>query len=142
MPSTLGTVTPNVFLLEVNSSNPHFEFTVKAATSIKKGQPVELFTDGTIQPVTTATYQTTCIGIALQDRVAGDLCTVALFGHSIINAEAKTAMTPGPVFYDSFNGTSLKLVYDDTSVTAANQAGWSIDTASAVGASIRVIQRH
>ncbi len=142
MPSTLGTPTVSTFLLEVNSHNVHLEFVVKTGVTIKKGMPVELHTNGEVQIVTPSTYETTCIGIALQDRAAGEKVTVATFGHCVIAGEAKTAMNAGPVLYDTYNGTTAKLSYDDTSVTAANQAGWSLDAATTALDEIRVLVRH
>ncbi len=140
--STFGDPTKSTFKKEVDSHGIHHAFTVQAGQSVKKGQPVELHTNGTVRPVTSATFQTTCIGIALMDRAAGEEVTVATFGHSIIRAKAKTALNAGPVFYDSYDGTLNLLVYDDTSVTAANIAGWSLESAAAADEEILVLQRH
>lgn len=139
--NTLGSSTKSVFHKEIPGDEIHHEFEVAAGQTIKQGMPVELAADGKVQPVTAATYQTTCIGIALQDRNAGELVTVGTYGHCIVNAEAKTPLSAGPVKWDQYNSVTGNLSYDDTSVTAANLAGWALNAAAAAGDEILVLTK-
>jgi hypothetical protein len=142
MPATLGSVTKSVFVNEIESHKLHLEFVVEAGQSVKAGMPVELTATGTVKPVTSATAATTGIGICLQDRAAGEKVTVGVRGYAVENGEAKTALTPGPVFWDSYNATTSLNVWDDTSVTAANIAGWCLDVAATAADPIRVLVKN
>jgi len=105
----------------------------------KKGMPMIFKTDGTVEPAGQDPNPFTVIGMSVHDHNAGELITVMCKGHAIIWAESQTdALVPGPVLYDSWNYTSGFGEYDDASVTAANIAGWAIDTADD-GDLIRVI---
>ena len=139
MPETAGTPTKSTFLNEVDGNELHLEFEVAASTTVYPGQPVAMNSTGKVVPVTAASHDLNCIGIAMQQRTAGQLVTVATRGVCLIQAEAKTDMSPGPVLYDAYNATSGLLSFDDTSVTVANQAGWSLDTAAAAEDEIRVL---
>lgn len=138
MPSTVGSTTKTIFLHQ-QSHKLSIEFTVKAGTSVKAGMPVELHTDGTVAPVTTATAATTGIGIALTDRAAGEKVTVLTRGFVTVQAWAKTPMNAGPVIWDSYDGTNLVNLYDDTAVTATNIAGWALNAAASANDPITVL---
>jgi len=103
------------------------------------GVPVELTADGKVQPLTVATASTTKIGTALHLAGAGEMVTVAMDGAAIIFAEADAALNAGPVKWESFNTETERNRYNDTSITATNQTGWSIDVAEAEGDEIRVV---
>ena len=118
--------------------------TIAVATvnkKVKKGMPVEINAlSGKIQPVTVATHDLTCVGIAVHDAVEGELCTVALRGYTIIYARSASAMTFGaPVKFDSYDSVNSYNKVEDGSVTVANQMGWAIDEATAADETIRVI---
>lgn len=138
MPSTLGSVSKTTFMNQ-ESHKLCLEFTVQAGQSVKAGQVVELHTDGTVRPVTTATGATTGIGVALSDRAAGEKVTICTRGYMVVVAAAKTPMNAGPVIYDSYDGTNLVNLYDDTSVTAANIVGWSLNAATNANDEILVL---
>ena len=136
MPSTLGIPTTSPFLNEAEGDKIHLEFTVK--TAVKAGMPVELFTNGTVQPVTPGTASLTGIGVALQDRAADELVTVACRGFAVVNGEAKAASNAGPAVWDSFNATTGLNVYDDGGA-AATLVGWVLDAATDSGDLVRVL---
>jgi hypothetical protein len=140
MPSTLGSVTKSVFLNEIEAHKLHLEFEV-GATAVKAGQPVELDSAGKVVPGAGGTASTTHIGIAIHDRATGELVTVGCHGKCVVNGEAKTAMTPGPVLYDSYDSTDARIVVDDTSVTESNIVGWCLDVAAAPGDAVRVLMK-
>ena len=141
MPATLGSTTKNIFLNQ-ESHKLSLEFTVKAGSAVKAGMVVELHTDGTVQPVTTATAATTGIGVALTNRDAGEKVTVVTRGYMVVEAWAKTAMDAGPVIWDSYDGTNEVNLYDDTSVTAANISGWALNAATSANDAILVLIKN
>lgn len=116
--------------------------TVAVAAVNKKiypGMPVELnATSGKIQPATAATASTTHIGIALHTAVEGQLCTVAMHAKCIIYARSADALAYGPVAYSSYDAVNLYNKVTDTSVTATNIIGWTLDTTTGADETVRV----
>lgn len=110
-------------------------------SNIYKGMPVEInTTSGKIQPVTASAAQTNQIGIALHDAVEGETCTVVLKGTTMVYGEFSiTSGLPGPVKWVAHNTTSGYSKYSSTSVTAANQSGWALDSGTSIGDVTRVI---
>jgi hypothetical protein len=107
---------------------------------IFKGMPVELNSDGNVQPLTVSTASTTYLGVALENAVAGQYVTVVCKGSAIVFGEANTTTTvPGPVAGVGFNNTTLYYQYTSSSVTATNKVGQSLDASVNIGDVIRVI---
>ena len=105
---------------------------------VRKGQPVELDSyTGKIRPATASTLQTTCIGTALHDSEVGEMCTVTMKAANEVYAVCATAVTPGPVCYDSYDERAKTLKCNQTSVTAAKLWGWALQ-GGAIGDTIVV----
>ena len=138
MPNNLGTEGKSVFLKEIENHKLHQEFEVNVGQSIKRGQPVVLAGSAElVNPAGTAEANINIIGYAVHNGEAGELVTVGMRAYAIIWAEAKSAMVPGPVKYDSYNGTTEKNVSEDGAV-AADHTGWVLDDAAAPGDEVRV----
>lgn len=139
--TAFGDETKSIFLNDIESHKLHLAFVVAAATTIKKGFPVKLNATGQIvNAIGDGTDAHLIIGYSIQDAIAGDYCTVGVRGYAVVYARAKTALTPGPVFYAGPDVVETEYsMYDDTSVTAANMNGWSLDVAAALHDEIRVL---
>jgi len=98
--------------------------------TIYKGQPVQLQSDGTIEPVVNGDYAYKNIGIAMHDGTGGELVTVMMKGFAIVFMESATdSLVAGPVTVHSggYNTTSGYMQVDDASVDQENQLGWALD---------------
>jgi hypothetical protein len=139
--TAFGEQTKTIFLNDIESHKLHLAFTVAAASTIFKGQPVKLNAVGAIiAAIGDGTDAHAIIGYSIQDAVAGDICTVGVRGYAVIYARAETALVPGPVFYSGQDSVEGEYgIYDDTAVTAANMNGWSLDVANALHDEIRVL---
>jgi hypothetical protein len=134
-----GQETKSIFLNDIESHKLHIAFV--AAATIKKGQPVKLDATGKlVAPIGDGTDAHAIIGYSIQNGVAGDYVTIGVRGYAVVWARAKTAITPGPVFYAGMDSVETEYTaYEDTLVTAANMSGWSLDVAAAIHDEIRVL---
>ena len=105
--------------------------TATDTNTVYKGQPIQLQSDGTIEPVINGNYAYKMLGVAIHDGVGGELVTVMMKPFAIVVMECATdSLSAGPVVIHS-NGYNTDTGYvevDDASVTAANQVGWALDT--------------
>lgn len=107
---------------------------------IYPGMPVELSATGKVQPLTPGTsVSANCIGHAINAGGSGEMITVAMRGDMVIIGESSGAIVPGAVNYNSYNATTGRNIYDQTSVTEPKMAGWNLDIATAAGDEIRVV---
>lgn len=139
MLSNLGEKTKSAFLKEVENHKLHQEFEVAASNTVFKGQPVKLDATGKIVPAAAAEAEHNIIGVAIMDGAEGELVTVGMRGYAIIWAESVAALTPGPIKYTGYNGTTEYNQVDSGTVTQANAMGWALDVASAAAELVRVV---
>lgn len=136
-----GEVTKSIFLNDISAHVLHLAFVVATGVTIKKGMPVKLNATGQVTTVVgdgTDAHQ--IIGYSIMDGVAGDYVTVGTKGIGVVWAKAKTALTPGAVFYAGLDSVETEYsAYDDTAVTAALMNGWALDVAAAEHDPIRVL---
>lgn len=107
---------------------------------IKTGMPVEIdSTDGEVKPVTAASHDLNCIGMALKDADAGEMVAIQARGTAIIFVQANGAIVAGaPVKYSGYDtATGYNKASSDT-VAVASQWGWAIE-AAADGATLRIL---
>jgi hypothetical protein len=136
MPETLGTETKTTFLNEVESHKLHLEFEVRAKiqsvdVAIKKGMPVKLHTDGTVQPMGNSDDAQLCIGVSLHDGVSGDNVTIGMKAYCVIKASANEgSFVAGPVKYYDYDATNERNRFSMTSITHANCTGWALTSAT------------
>jgi hypothetical protein len=129
-----------------NGNEIHQEFVVAEGEDLALGQPVELNTNGTVEPLGAASVvETACIGMSLHKAAAGVIATVMVRGRAIIYARAAADVDAGPV---KFSGTVVDAdVLPQGQVNtfenlgggeAALHVGWSLDSADE-GGTIRVL---
>lgn len=136
MPTQISSTTPDV-LFKSESHKLHDAYTVKASTTVKKGQLVKLNgADGTIEPAAAGEANLNIIGFSLHNAEAGSVATIMSKGYAVLNAVADGTVPAGPVKAGAF-GTDYPIVSADT-VTAANQIGWALDSV-ADGENCRVL---
>ncbi len=145
-PTALGDITKSVFMHEVEAHKLHIEFTVRAQVTpgvdivIKKGMPVKLHTDGTVQPVATGDPTFHCIGISEHDGVSGGNVTIAMKGFCSVTALAKEAsFTAGPVKYYDYDLTKERARYSNSSVTYANCNGWCLNSGTSADDEVIIV---
>lgn len=127
--NTLGSVTESLFIKGPKAHTLHHEFEVKASTTVYEGQPVKLYTDGTIEPLADGDAPTLMVGIAIHEGTDGELVTVATRGMAIVKMEIKAdSHVAGPVSYDAYNSTTGLVEVDDASVDHTNHIGWGLGT--------------
>ena len=128
MPETFGDPTTNRIWEKSQAHKITYEFTVKTGSTVKKGQPVKLHTDGTITPLVAGDSQSLIIGTALHDAVAGARSTVVLRANAIVVAIADGDTLAAPVTYTGQDSTTNKPKYSDAGVTADTTHGWSLES--------------
>lgn len=136
-----GDATKSIFLNDIESHKLHLSFDVAAGQTIKKGSPVKLNATGqVVNMIGDGTDNHLRIGYSIQNGIAGDRLTVGVRGFAVVWARAKTALTPGPVFFAGPDVNEPDFgMYDDTSVSATNMNGFSLDVAAALHDPIRVL---
>jgi len=102
-----GDRTPSVIVFKSESHKLAHSFPVKSGETVKKGQPVVLNTDGTIQGFKNGDALNKIIGYAINDSATPAYqaskqygaveVTVSVSGQAIINAVAGVELTAGPV---------------------------------------------
>jgi hypothetical protein len=144
MPNTLGTVTKSVFEHLPEAHKLHLEFTVAAGQTVRRGDPVVLATNGTVQPAASAAPAFSVIGVPLQDGAAGKFVTVAMKGYAVVNAEAAAvSLNAGAVQLGAWNGTTLQREYAavagaDDQVRDTVAVGHNLTQVAADGDAIKV----
>jgi hypothetical protein len=103
----LGDKTPSAVIFKSESHKLAHSFPVKEGKTIKKGQPIVLNTDGTVQAFEATDSLAKIIGYAITDSTTPAYAaskqygavevTVAVKGHAILNAVAGGALSAGPV---------------------------------------------
>lgn len=141
MPTTFGDATPDFIFNKLTSHQITEEFTVKAANTIYKGQPVKMDPAGTIVPFVAADEDHLRIGESIHNGAAGERVTVLLKGHTIIAAQADGDTVCGPVKYTAYDTTTHRPKYSDSGVTGVLTQGWAIDSVLD-GEVMRVITRQ
>lgn len=119
MPATLGTVTTSVFEHTPEAHKLHMEFTVTAALTVRKGDPVVFATNGRVQAAATAEPAWKIVGVAIMDGIAGEFVTIAMKAYCVVNAEAAAAsLNAGPVKLGAWNATTVRREYAAAVITA------------------------
>lgn len=141
----LGEQTKTIFLKGIENHKLHHEFEVGAAKTIKKGQPVKLMSNGTVEPAGVGEANNNIIGWSIHNGDEGELVTIGMRAMAIVWASPKLATVAGPVAYDGMNVTdktlnSFKtLAPIDVDVYAANDlCGWLLDQTTDVDQVARV----
>jgi hypothetical protein len=98
-------------IFQHESHKLHIEFAVAAGQTVKRGQPVKLAANGTVQPWAKADLNVACIGYCYNDAPAGEMVTVVMRSYMVIlgiNATAG-ALNAGPVTYQGYNEANADL---------------------------------
>jgi len=130
MPYLFGADTKTI-ILKSESHKLYEEFEVETGQEVKRGQPVVIAGDGTVQPAGISSTTQEIIGYSIHDGLACELVTVSLKAYTILFVQVETAsLVAGPVrlgttsVYDAATGY---VEIDDASVGATNQIGWAIE---------------
>lgn len=142
-----GDKTKSLFLNEAESHKLHVAFEVKAAETIRRGQPVVLHTDGTIKPYVAGTSRDLIIGYSIHNGAAGDEITIACKGFAVVFAMSNAAIVPGPVTWSAMDAAGVAGFYSKYANTVVDaegglhafMCGWAIDAADSADDLIRVI---
>lgn len=130
MPYLFGTDTSTI-VLKSESHKLFQEFEVETGQSVKKGQPVVIAGDETVQAAGIASTTQEIIGFSMHDGDAGELVTVMMKAFAILFVEVETAaLVAGPVRLGTtsvYNATTGYVLIDDATVGATNQVGWAIE---------------
>jgi len=134
-----GEKTKSVFLKGVESNKIHQEFEVKAGSSVIKGQPLVLNTDGTVLPAAAGAKSFTVIGYALHTRATGELVTVAMKAYAIVWGQSLGALNAGPVKVGAAPTDTTYGGYVATADAAgADVVGFALDAAAAADELVRI----
>ena len=121
-------------VLKTESHKLHHEFTVKAGSSIKKGQPVKLHTDGTIEPLGVGVEEHISLGYALFSAEENEYVTIVMRGYAILFVQAFDAFDAGPVKYKDFGtGTIDSLPNYIGATDSSDSQGWALEAAASEG---------
>lgn len=94
------------------------------------GMPVQLTTDGKLEPITSSSIKQANMGISMHEAVGGELATVMMKAIAIVFMECATdALVAGPVALhaNGRNSTTGYMEVDDASVNHTNMLGWALD---------------
>lgn len=143
MPITqLGSNSKTIFLKGPESHKLHHQFEVATGQSVKKGQPVILNTDGTVQVAAANQVAKNVIGVTIHDGGAGDLVTVAMKAYTIVWGTSAAALNAGPVKYVGVNGTDgdyMNYAAADAAADAySDVVGWALDQSAAADELVRI----
>lgn len=129
-----------IFLKGIENHKLHQEFEVATGQTVKKGQPVILNADGTVQAAAANAAAYTIIGYSIHNGGPGELITVGMKAFTIVYASNSAAIDAGPVAYNGLNADVESGLYNDftNSTTAGNIIGWALDKATAADDIIRV----
>lgn len=137
--TSFGEKTKTVYLNGIEAHKLHLEFNVGTGSTVKKGQPVVLNSDGTVRPIagTAGADAAAIIGYSVHDGAAGELITVGMRAFAVVYAEAGAALNAGMVMAIATAPTDPMYVrYTQGAATTMN--GWALDDAAAAGELIRV----
>ncbi len=135
MPSTLGTVTRNVFEYD-QAHKLHLEFVAGAA--IQAGELVKLEAAGTIIPAGVQQEAYIIIGIAKHTVADTELCTVAMRGYIVVWATSDAALVAGPVETIAYNTTNDRPSYIAATL-AGDAVGFNLDNVGAADLDVKVV---
>lgn len=139
MPYSLGNPTVNKGFLKSESHKLHQAFTVAAATTIYKAQPVKLNATGEVVPAAADEAKEVVIGFAVFGAEATEEVTVVMKSASIAYYTAADAFDPTNLI--TYSGFDVPTEYNQVKTalaTAANSLGWALDVAAAPGDVVRV----
>jgi hypothetical protein len=150
MPYTFGNVSKSTFLNGPESHKLHLEF--DATANINVGQPCKMHADGgKVSPCVDGDAEQVMVGISIHPGKSayGDKVVLATRGYAVIYAQSAAAVTPGPVAYKGYDGTTkYNIVATLAAVTTPAEAaalpaslhfGWALDKATAASQIIRVL---
>lgn len=137
----LGNQTKTIFLKGIENHKLHQEFEVADGSTIKKGQPVKLNTDGQVVPAAVDELNQNIIGWSIHDGQEKEFVTVGMRAMGIVWASPKGAVDAGPVAYDGMNTTdplynAFKALGDQAN--GITLAGWQLDKSTAADEMVRV----
>lgn len=135
-----GDKTHTIFLKGIENHKLHQEFTVATGQTVKKGQPVVLNANGTVQAAAANADAYTIIGYSIHNGAAGELITVGMKAFTIIWASNAAPLNAGPVAYNDMNPDVEDGLFNDftNSTTAGKVVGWCLDQATTADDMVRV----
>jgi len=150
MPYTFGIESKSTFLNGPESHKLHLEF--EATANINVGQPCKMHADGgKVSPCVADDPEQLMVGVSIHPGKSayGDKVVLATRGFTVIMAQSAAAVTPGPVQYKGFDGTTkYNIVGTLAAVATPAEAaalpsslhfGWALDKATGAGQIIRVL---
>lgn len=136
------------YILYDESHKLSLTFTV-ATAAVVKGHPVKLNAAGTVSPWVNTDTTAALVGITLNPAAIGEETTIRARGFIVVFALSGSAHPAGPITINSYNAAKVGpdgqtgwLICDDmadAATTAAQQAGWALDQATAADQLIRVL---
>lgn len=137
MPYSVGTKTVNKSFLTSESYKLHIAFI--AAAAVEAGQAVKLDATGKIIPCVTLEDKSVVIGYSMFKTAIGDTATIIMKSASVIMAQATEVTNPTDLIsYDGFDGATGYNKVIVTGATVANQIGYALEPAAAIGDIIEV----
>lgn len=138
MPASLGQESKTVFIHDVENHKLHLEFTVAAGQAVKKGQPLILNTDGTVQAAAANVDRTAVIGYAIHDAAAEELVTAGMRAYAVVIGSSAGALDAGAVKYAGYDGTNE---YNQYVALGASEEGlataWALEAAAGADVEVR-----
>lgn len=136
-----GDKTRTIFLKGIENHKLHQEFEVAAGQTIKKGQPIILNANGTVQAAGATPDAHTVIGYSIHNGAAGELVTVGMKAFTIVYASNTGALDAGPVAYaGTMNSNVADGIYCNytNTTTAGKVIGWCLDQATGANDTVRI----
>lgn len=136
-----GDKTQTIFLKGIENHKLHQEFEVATGQAVKKGQPVILNANGTVQAAGSNPDVYTIIGYSIHNGAAGELITVGMKAFVIVYASnSGNTLNAGPVAYNGMNPDVEGGLYNDftNTSTAGKVIGWCLDQATTADDRVRV----